>query len=206
MRELFLAIFFASMGVFVRQAAASQFSCATLTLPRPGMHVYPTFLIENRWILFLLTIGTVVLKYTVSMLVCFTPPPPPLPTSASHPPTPLPLKLHLQVWVVGLRNTNFVTGHIIAVGLAQVRVGVQHLAVLSASHSLCTSTPIPTPSPKVSEFSFVLASRGKRMGVISRPMYYLLLSVTALTLLQAPLLWKLAFPVSSVAPRTTATK
>lgn len=43
---------------------------------------------------------------------------------------------------------------------------------------------------QVSEFSFVLGSRARRAGIISREVYLLVLSVTTLSLLLAPLLWK----------------
>ncbi|KAL1916004.1 uncharacterized protein VTP21DRAFT_6008 [Calcarisporiella thermophila] len=44
---------------------------------------------------------------------------------------------------------------------------------------------------QISEFGFVLASRAKQLGVITREVYYLLIAVTSLTLIAAPLLWKL---------------
>lgn len=43
---------------------------------------------------------------------------------------------------------------------------------------------------QVSEFSFVLGSRARRAGIISREVYLLILSVTTLSLLLAPLLWR----------------
>ncbi|XP_043439341.1 transmembrane and coiled-coil domain-containing protein 3 isoform X5 [Prionailurus bengalensis] len=45
---------------------------------------------------------------------------------------------------------------------------------------------------QVSEFSFVLGSRARRAGIISREVYLLILSVTTLSLLLAPVLWKAA--------------
>ncbi|XP_006639365.2 transmembrane and coiled-coil domain-containing protein 3 [Lepisosteus oculatus] len=45
---------------------------------------------------------------------------------------------------------------------------------------------------QVSEFSFVLGSRARRTGIISREVYLLILSVTTLSLLLAPVLWKAA--------------
>uniref|UniRef100_A0A8C4QYE8 Transmembrane and coiled-coil domains 3 n=1 Tax=Eptatretus burgeri TaxID=7764 RepID=A0A8C4QYE8_EPTBU len=45
---------------------------------------------------------------------------------------------------------------------------------------------------QVSEFSFVLGSRARRTGIISREVYLLILSVTTLSLLLAPVLWRLA--------------
>lgn len=43
---------------------------------------------------------------------------------------------------------------------------------------------------QVSEFSFVLGSRARRAGIISREIYLLVLSVTTLSLLLAPVLWR----------------
>ncbi|RLW07552.1 hypothetical protein DV515_00003726 [Chloebia gouldiae] len=45
---------------------------------------------------------------------------------------------------------------------------------------------------QVSEFSFVLGSRARRAGIISREVYLLVLSVTTLSLLLAPALWRAA--------------
>ncbi|KAG8452136.1 hypothetical protein GDO86_004070 [Hymenochirus boettgeri] len=45
---------------------------------------------------------------------------------------------------------------------------------------------------QVSEFSFVLGSRARRSGIISREVYLLILSVTTLSLLLAPVLWRAA--------------
>jgi Kef-type K+ transport system membrane component KefB len=44
---------------------------------------------------------------------------------------------------------------------------------------------------QISEFSFVLASRAKQMNIISREVYYLLLAVSAMTLMTTPILWNL---------------
>uniref|UniRef100_A0A3Q3WYI2 Cation/H+ exchanger transmembrane domain-containing protein n=1 Tax=Mola mola TaxID=94237 RepID=A0A3Q3WYI2_MOLML len=44
---------------------------------------------------------------------------------------------------------------------------------------------------QVSEFSFVLSSRARRAGIISREVYLLVLSVTTLSLLLAPVLWRI---------------
>lgn len=52
---------------------------------------------------------------------------------------------------------------------------------------------------QVSEFSFVLGSRARRAGIISREVYLLILSVTTLSLLLAPVLWRLA--ISKCVPR-----
>eukprot|EP00731_Ephydatia_muelleri_P030143 Em0021g666a len=50
----------------------------------------------------------------------------------------------------------------------------------------------------VSDFSFVLASRARRMDIISREVYLVILSVSALSILLSPLLWQLVlFSVKS---------
>nr|XP_031322246.1 transmembrane and coiled-coil domain-containing protein 3 [Camelus dromedarius] len=52
---------------------------------------------------------------------------------------------------------------------------------------------------QVSEFSLVLGSRARRARVISREVYLLILSVTTLSLLLAPVLWRVA--IARCAPR-----
>ncbi|XP_021551653.1 transmembrane and coiled-coil domain-containing protein 3 isoform X1 [Neomonachus schauinslandi] len=52
---------------------------------------------------------------------------------------------------------------------------------------------------QVSELSFVLGSRARRAGIISREVYLLILSVTTLSLLLAPVLWRAA--ITRCAPR-----
>ncbi|XP_071951694.1 transmembrane and coiled-coil domain-containing protein 3-like [Antedon mediterranea] len=42
---------------------------------------------------------------------------------------------------------------------------------------------------QVSEFSFVLGSRARRLGILSREVYLLILGITTLSLLLAPVLW-----------------
>ncbi|XP_075446743.1 transmembrane and coiled-coil domain-containing protein 3 [Ascaphus truei] len=53
---------------------------------------------------------------------------------------------------------------------------------------------------QVSEFSFVLGSRARRSGIISREVYLLILSVTTLSLLLAPALWRAA--ITKFVPRS----
>ncbi|XP_012878331.1 PREDICTED: transmembrane and coiled-coil domain-containing protein 3 isoform X1 [Dipodomys ordii] len=53
---------------------------------------------------------------------------------------------------------------------------------------------------QVSEFSFVLGSRARRAGIISREVYLLILSVTTLSLLLAPVLWRAA--ITRCVPRS----
>lgn len=45
---------------------------------------------------------------------------------------------------------------------------------------------------QVSEFAFVLASHGRKLEVISREVYFLLLGTTALSFLSTPFLWRLS--------------
>ncbi|XP_068124195.1 transmembrane and coiled-coil domain-containing protein 3 [Hyperolius riggenbachi] len=52
---------------------------------------------------------------------------------------------------------------------------------------------------QVSEFSFVLGSRARRSGIISREVYLLILSVATLSLLLAPALWRIA--ITKCVPR-----
>eukprot|EP00045_Choanoeca_perplexa_P015619 m.198601 g.198601 ORF g.198601 m.198601 type:complete len:737 (+) comp17042_c0_seq10:240-2450(+) len=111
-KDLFLVIFFASVG----------------------MHVYPTFLATNAFLLLVLTTIVLLLKWLAG--VC--------------------------VFYLGLRAVDARTAHVLSVGLAQI-----------------------------SEFAFVLASRGRRLGILSQPIYFLLLSVTGLSLLLAPFFWSL---------------
>ncbi|XP_019740028.1 transmembrane and coiled-coil domain-containing protein 3 isoform X2 [Hippocampus comes] len=56
---------------------------------------------------------------------------------------------------------------------------------------------------QVSEFSFVLSSRARRAGIISREVYLLVLSVSTLSLLLAPILWRVTTH-AWVSRRTTA--
>ena len=45
---------------------------------------------------------------------------------------------------------------------------------------------------QISEFSFVVASRGKKHGIVSRETYFLMLGTTTLTLLVTPILFKIS--------------
>eukprot|EP00040_Diaphanoeca_grandis_P035486 m.223331 g.223331 ORF g.223331 m.223331 type:complete len:797 (-) comp33399_c0_seq1:132-2522(-) len=64
------------------------------------------------------------------------------------------------VWILVWRSKDMASGHMISAGLCQI-----------------------------SEFSFVLASRGTRMGLISQPIYFLLVSVGGASLLLSPAVW-----------------
>ena len=45
---------------------------------------------------------------------------------------------------------------------------------------------------QISEFCFVLSSRARRLRIISREVYLLILSTTTLSLLLAPIMWRLS--------------
>jgi Kef-type K+ transport system membrane component KefB len=44
---------------------------------------------------------------------------------------------------------------------------------------------------QVSEFAFVLASKGKKMGILTKEAYYLLIGATSITLVVTPFVWPL---------------
>ncbi|KXJ26172.1 transmembrane and coiled-coil domain-containing protein 3 [Exaiptasia diaphana] len=97
-----------------------------------GLHVFPSFVLNELSVTLTLTFGVVTFKFLVGVFV---------------------LRLFLP------KSTN--NKYIVAAGLAQV-----------------------------SEFSFVLGSRARRFHLISREVYLLILSVTTLSLLFAPLVWR----------------
>lgn len=104
-----------------------------------GMHLYPSFLVSNMWLLVMMTAATVMIKYAASM----------------------------AVWLMVWRSPDVYNGHLISAGLVPM-----------------------------SEFVFVLASRAKRLEVISMPVYFLLLSLSAISLLINPAVWKLALKLA----------
>jgi Kef-type K+ transport system membrane component KefB len=78
----------------------------------------------------------------------------------------------MSVWILVWRSEDIAAGHAISAGLAQV-----------------------------SEFGFVLASRGIRAGFLTLPVYYLLLSVSALSLLLWPFLFSMAMRATALLPQ-----
>jgi len=108
------------------------FSC--LFFASIGLHVFPTFVLNEFPLVLTLTLGVVSVKFIVSVFV-------------------------LRLFLCETRNTKY----IVAAGLAQV-----------------------------SEFSFVLGSRARRFHLISREVYLIILSVTTISLLLAPLLWRIS--------------
>jgi len=63
-----------------------------------------------------------------------------------------------------------------------------HLFHLPSSDALTVAIGLA----QISEFAFVVASRGKKHGIISRESYFLVLGTATLTLLLTPLLFKVA--------------
>ncbi|CAO3652507.1 unnamed protein product [Cunninghamella echinulata] len=63
--------------------------------------------------------------------------------------------------------------------------------LISFKFDMQTCSTMAVALAQISEFVFVLASRAKQLQIISREVYYLLLAVTALTLVATPVLWKL---------------
>ncbi|CAO3650793.1 unnamed protein product [Cunninghamella blakesleeana] len=63
--------------------------------------------------------------------------------------------------------------------------------LISFKFDMHTCSTMAVALAQISEFVFVLASRAKQLQIISREVYYLLLAVTALTLVATPVLWKL---------------
>jgi predicted Kef-type K+ transport protein len=61
-----------------------------------------------------------------------------------------------------------------------------------------TASIISIGLSQISEFVFVLASRAKGSGIISREVYYLLLGTTSLSMIFSPLLWWLFGPKEKV--------
>ncbi|KAG7279317.1 hypothetical protein CRUP_025135 [Coryphaenoides rupestris] len=69
-------------------------------------------------------------------------------------------------------------------------MGVLVLSVILPPGSRHIRWVVSAGLAQVSEFSFVLGSRARRAGIISREVYLLVLSVTTLSLLLSPLLWR----------------
>lgn len=61
-----------------------------------------------------------------------------------------------------------------------------------------TAAPIALGLSQISEFAFILASRAKALGWMSREVYYLTMGTTALTLIAIPVAWKLLVKPSTV--------
>ncbi|XP_071483990.1 transmembrane and coiled-coil domain-containing protein 3-like [Diadema antillarum] len=70
--------------------------------------------------------------------------------------------------------------------------GVFVLGILLPLSSRHIKWVVASGLAQVSEFSFVLGSRARRLGILSREVYLLVLSVTTLSLLMAPILWRIS--------------
>ncbi|KAI8330648.1 Sodium/hydrogen exchanger family-domain-containing protein [Chlamydoabsidia padenii] len=80
--------------------------------------------------------------------------------------------------------------------LTTMVMGFKYVVTTSVLYSmktfdLRTCSSMSVALAQISEFVFVLASRAKQLQIISREVYYLLLAITALTLMATPVLWKL---------------
>jgi Kef-type K+ transport system membrane component KefB len=116
-RDVFAALFFSSIG----------------------LHIYPSFMLQEAGVLLVFAITTMAFKFMVCLFV-----------------------------LAFLFRYDWATSITVCLGMVQI-----------------------------SEFAFVLASRAKSMEIISREIYYILLSTTALSLLISPLLWKTFAPLIS---------
>ncbi|XP_048091448.1 transmembrane and coiled-coil domain-containing protein 3 isoform X2 [Alosa alosa] len=146
-----------------------------------GLHVFPTFVLYELTILLVLTLSLVILKA-------------------------MPYSTHSVMHVVGLTHSDHhnhkvsdnmegIPTEIDQAGKKDDKIKTQFLMAV-----VVLSTLLPRGSrhicwlvsaglAQVSEFSFVLGSQARRTGIISREVYLLVLSVTTLSLLLAPVLW-----------------
>ncbi|GCB66436.1 hypothetical protein scyTo_0014998 [Scyliorhinus torazame] len=80
----------------------------------------------------------------------------------------------------------------LAVVVSKFILAVLVLSLILPRNSKCIRWIVSAGLAQVSEFSFVLSSRARKSGIISREVYLLILSVTTLSLLLAPALWRAA--------------
>uniref|UniRef100_A0A4W3HYX6 Transmembrane and coiled-coil domains 3 n=1 Tax=Callorhinchus milii TaxID=7868 RepID=A0A4W3HYX6_CALMI len=80
----------------------------------------------------------------------------------------------------------------LAVVLLKFVLAVLVLSLILPKNSQYIKWIVSAGLAQVSEFSFVLSSRARRSRIISREVYLLILSVTTLSLLLAPALWRAA--------------
>ncbi|CAI2179813.1 16133_t:CDS:2 [Funneliformis geosporum] len=99
-----------------------------------GLHVYPSFLINEGPLLFTLTAGAIGFKFITSTI-----------------------------------------------------------SLTLLGHSLQKASKMAIGLSQISEFAFVLGSKAKGFGIISREVYYLLLTTTSLSLMVTPILWNILF-------------
>ncbi|XP_019685436.2 transmembrane and coiled-coil domain-containing protein 3 isoform X2 [Felis catus] len=134
-----------------------------------GLHVFPTFVAYELTVLMVLTLSVVIMKtlcvHWVPLHVS--------PRCQEGPPL-------FSAWQSVTRM------------LLQFALAALVLSVLLPKSSQYIKWIVAAGLAQVSEFSFVLGSRARRAGIISREVYLLILSVTTLSLLLAPVLWKAA--------------
>ncbi|KAL1920908.1 uncharacterized protein VTP21DRAFT_11543 [Calcarisporiella thermophila] len=89
--------------------------------------------------------------------------------------------------------------------LAAAAIGFKYVIIFSVlalfRFDLRQSSSMAISLAQISEFSFVLASRAKQLGIITREVYYLLIAVTALSLVGTPLVWNI---VNKPEPKITS--
>ena len=74
-------------------------------------------------------------------------------------------------------------------------VGIKYVVCLMVLNRLASPLQrrvISAGLAQVSEFSFVLASRGRRLHFLNREVYLLILSITATSLILSPVIWKIS--------------
>lgn len=134
------------------------------------MHVYPTFVANNALLLLALTTVVVAIKYVTSMVVswCITGR-----CAASvamgccnHGHGLRRFSLPLQVLRLGNCSSDVRSAHVISVGFAQVSFD-KVLPLLSVLNFLFF-TELYFSILQISEFAFVLASRGRRLALLSQ--------------------------------------
>ncbi|EGD78724.1 hypothetical protein PTSG_11772 [Salpingoeca rosetta] len=92
------------------------------------------------------------------------------------------------------------TNALLLVGLVACTLAVKYAASFIILHFFVkegdaqTNHVISVGLAQVSEFALVLAGRGRRLRIVSQPVYFLLLSITSVTLLLAPMLWRAFHP------------
>ncbi|XP_077420725.1 transmembrane and coiled-coil domain-containing protein 3 isoform X1 [Vanacampus margaritifer] len=126
-----------------------------------GLHVFPTFVLYELTILVALTLTLVILKV--------------IPSSSSF---------------VLFASFSQIRLHLDYLSLSQFMMAVLVLYVILPPSSRHIRWIVSAGLAQVSEFSFVLSSRARRAGIISREVYLLVLSVSTLSLLLAPILWR----------------
>ncbi|KAI7870860.1 Sodium/hydrogen exchanger family-domain-containing protein [Spinellus fusiger] len=81
---------------------------------------------------------------------------------------------------------------LLAAGVVGFKYVVTLIVLIAFKLDIHKASVMALALAQISEFGFVLASRAKQLDIITREAYYLLLGVTAITLIATPLLWKVS--------------